>query len=86
MFKPLPVDDPKVRQPDITKAKAKLGWEPRVRLEDGLAKTIEYFRGLAAALIQARLADSERRARNAAPRTTAVASETRPPQRKDIGR
>ena len=46
VFKPLPVDDPKVRQPDITKAKAKLGWEPRVRLEDGLSKTIEYFRRL----------------------------------------
>ena len=48
VFKPLPEDDPKVRQPDITKAKAKLGWEPRVKLEDGLAKTIEYFRGLPA--------------------------------------
>ena len=46
VFKPLPVDDPKVRQPDITKAKTKLGWEPRVRLEDGLSKTIEYFRRL----------------------------------------
>ncbi len=44
VFKPLPEDDPKVRQPDITKAKARLGWEPRVKLEDGLAKTIEYFR------------------------------------------
>jgi len=44
--RPLPVDDPKVRQPDITKARAKLGWEPKVRLEDGLAKTIEYFRSL----------------------------------------
>jgi dTDP-glucose 4,6-dehydratase len=47
-FKPLPVDDPKVRQPDIAKARAKLGWEPRVPLEDGLAKTIEYFRSLPA--------------------------------------
>jgi dTDP-glucose 4,6-dehydratase len=45
-FKPLPVDDPKVRQPDIAKARAKLGWEPRVKLEDGLEKTIEYFRDL----------------------------------------
>ncbi len=44
--RPLPVDDPKVRQPDITKARTKLGWEPKVRLEDGLAKTIEYFRSL----------------------------------------
>ena len=47
VFKPLPVDDPKVRQPDITKARAKLGWEPRVRLEDGLRRTLEYFRTLA---------------------------------------
>jgi dTDP-glucose 4,6-dehydratase len=44
--RPLPVDDPKVRQPDITKARTKLGWEPRVKLEDGLARTIEYFRSL----------------------------------------
>jgi dTDP-glucose 4,6-dehydratase len=47
-FKPLPVDDPKVRQPDIGKAKEKLGWEPRVKLEDGLRKTIEYFRSVPA--------------------------------------
>jgi len=46
VFKPLPVDDPKVRQPDIAKARAKLGWEPKVRLEEGLARTIEYFRKL----------------------------------------
>jgi dTDP-glucose 4,6-dehydratase len=46
VFKPLPVDDPKVRQPDITKAKTILGWEPKVKLEDGLLKTIEYFRDL----------------------------------------
>lgn len=44
-FKPLPKDDPKVRQPDIGKAKHQLGWEPRVSLEEGLLKTIEYFRG-----------------------------------------
>jgi dTDP-glucose 4,6-dehydratase len=44
VFKPLPVDDPKVRQPDITLAKEKLGWQPKVRLEDGLARTIEYFK------------------------------------------
>ena len=42
---PLPVDDPKVRQPDISRAREKLGWEPRVKLEDGLARTIEHFRG-----------------------------------------
>ncbi|MFN2632688.1 MAG: UDP-glucuronic acid decarboxylase family protein [Thermoanaerobaculia bacterium] len=46
VYRPLPVDDPKVRQPDITKARAKLGWEPKVKLEDGLARTIEYFRNL----------------------------------------
>lgn len=41
--KPLPEDDPKVRQPDITHAKALLGWEPRVPLREGLGRTIEYF-------------------------------------------
>ena len=41
---PLPVDDPKVRRPDIRRAKAFLKWEPKVKLEDGLQKTIEYFR------------------------------------------
>ena len=41
---PLPVDDPKVRQPDITRARTLLGWEPRVAVEDGLATTIAYFR------------------------------------------
>ena len=41
--KPLPKDDPKVRQPDITKAKNILGWEPVVGLEEGLSKTMEYF-------------------------------------------
>jgi len=41
---PLPVDDPRVRRPDIRKAKLLLGWEPKVDLEDGLQKTIEYFR------------------------------------------
>jgi len=43
-FKPLPVDDPKVRQPDITKARRLLGWEPKVGLEEGLARTLEHFR------------------------------------------
>jgi nucleoside-diphosphate-sugar epimerase len=42
--KPLPEDDPKVRQPDITKARTLLGWEPKVKLEEGLIKTLEYFR------------------------------------------
>jgi len=44
VFKPLPEDDPQVRQPDITKARTILGWEPKVKLEEGLVKTIEYFR------------------------------------------
>ena len=42
-FKPLPVDDPKVRQPDVSIARRILEWEPRVSLEDGLRKTIAYF-------------------------------------------
>ena len=41
---PLPTDDPKVRQPDITLARKKLGWEPKVQLDEGLQKTIEYFK------------------------------------------
>ena len=45
-YKPLPTDDPRQRQPDITLAKAKLDWEPRVLLEDGLKETIAYFRKL----------------------------------------
>jgi dTDP-glucose 4,6-dehydratase len=44
VFKPLPEDDPQVRQPDISKAEELLGWEPKVDLELGLKKTIEYFR------------------------------------------
>jgi len=43
-FKPLPVDDPKCRQPDISKAKKLLGWEPKVKLAEGLEKTIEHFK------------------------------------------
>jgi len=46
VFKPLPADDPKQRQPNIDMAKEKLGWEPKVKLEDGLARTVEYFRTL----------------------------------------
>ncbi len=42
--RPLPVDDPKTREPDITMAREHLGWEPRVPLDEGLGKTIEYFR------------------------------------------
>jgi dTDP-glucose 4,6-dehydratase len=44
VFRPLPTDDPKVRQPDITRARTLLGWEPKVPLEEGLTTTIEYFR------------------------------------------
>jgi len=44
VFRPLPQDDPKRRQPDITRAKQLLGWQPEVRLEDGLRNTLDYFR------------------------------------------
>jgi dTDP-glucose 4,6-dehydratase len=44
VYKPLPEDDPKVRKPDITRARTLLGWEPKVPLEEGLQKTLEYFR------------------------------------------
>ena len=44
VFRPLPVDDPKVRQPDITRARKLLGWEPKVALEDGLRQAIAYFK------------------------------------------
>jgi UDP-glucuronate decarboxylase len=44
VYKDIPPDDPKQRQPDITLAKEKLGWEPRIRLDEGLKKTIDYFK------------------------------------------
>src|SRR3954453_13812357 len=44
VYRPLPEDDPKVRQPDITRARTLLGWAPKVSLEEGLTKTLEYFR------------------------------------------
>jgi dTDP-glucose 4,6-dehydratase len=44
IYSPLPTDDPKQRRPDITRARTILNWEPRVQLEEGLIKTIEYFR------------------------------------------
>jgi dTDP-glucose 4,6-dehydratase len=44
VYRPLPEDDPKVRQPDITRARTLLGWEPKVGLEEGLTRTLEYFR------------------------------------------
>lgn len=46
VYHDLPSDDPKQRQPDITMAKQELGWEPKVQLEEGLVKTVDYFRGL----------------------------------------
>jgi dTDP-glucose 4,6-dehydratase len=46
VFRPLPTDDPKVRQPDITKARRLLGWEPKVEVEDGLRRTIDWCRKL----------------------------------------
>ena len=42
-FRPLPDDDPRIRQPDITRARALLGWEPKIALRDGLARTVAYF-------------------------------------------
>jgi dTDP-glucose 4,6-dehydratase len=62
VFEPLPADDPQRRQPDITAARAKLGWEPRVSLHDGLAKTLPYF--------QASLQDARRPTRPAEPPLT----------------
>ncbi len=44
IFQPLPQDDPQVRQPDITKARQLLGWEPQVQVDEGLKRTIEFFR------------------------------------------
>jgi dTDP-glucose 4,6-dehydratase len=44
VFRPLPVDDPKQRRPDITRARTLLGWEPTVGLEEGLLKTVDYLR------------------------------------------
>jgi len=47
-IEPLPTDDPKVRRPDISRARKLLGWEPQVRLREGITRTVEYFRGLQA--------------------------------------
>ena len=46
VFKPLPPDDPKQRQPDISLAREKLGWMPKVELRDGLKRTIDYFKSI----------------------------------------
>jgi dTDP-glucose 4,6-dehydratase len=48
VYRPLPTDDPKVRQPDIGKARRLLGWEPKVEVEDGLRRTIDWCRRLVA--------------------------------------
>ena len=45
IYRPLPADDPRQRQPDITLARERLGWEPQTQLEDGLKRTIDYFKG-----------------------------------------
>ena len=44
VFRPLPMDDPKVRQPDITRARTRLGWEPRVDADEGLKLTVDWFK------------------------------------------
>ncbi len=44
VYRPLPVDDPKQRRPDITRARTILGWEPKVKLEEGLMRTVDYFK------------------------------------------
>jgi nucleoside-diphosphate-sugar epimerase len=49
VFEPLPTDDPRVRCPDISRARALLGWEPAVSLADGLERTIPWFRAALAA-------------------------------------
>jgi UDP-glucuronate decarboxylase len=49
VFKPLPSDDPRQRQPDISLAKSTLDWQPKVSIDDGLTQTIAYFRQLLSA-------------------------------------
>jgi len=44
VFKPLPQDDPRVRRPDISRARKLLGWEPKIERRDGMRRTLEYFR------------------------------------------
>ena len=51
IYEPLPIDDPKVRKPDITRARALLDWEPRVSLDEGLTSTIDFFRRKSSAVI-----------------------------------
>jgi dTDP-glucose 4,6-dehydratase len=49
-YQPLPIDDPKVRRPDITFARERLGWEPKIPVREGIARTVDYFRTLPIAL------------------------------------
>ena len=46
VFEALPVDDPQVRQPDITRARQLLGWEPQIEIREGLRRTIEHYAGI----------------------------------------
>lgn len=57
VYRPLPIDDPHQRRPDISKARELLGWEPKVSIEDGLKETIEYFRGRVSGERRARSGD-----------------------------
>jgi dTDP-glucose 4,6-dehydratase len=66
VFQPLPVDDPRVRRPDITRARTVLGWEPRVPVREGVARTIAYFR----ALLQDAASTDGFRARTMPPRSS----------------
>ena len=70
VFKPLPQDDPTQRKPDISMAKSLLGWEPRVQLEEGLKKTIKYFKGL----LPSRLDTPETQCGDSCPRLRSLAS------------
>jgi dTDP-glucose 4,6-dehydratase len=63
-YQPLPTDDPKVRKPDITRARRLLGWEPRVPVREGIERTVAYFKGLLAeSKIGARTIDEVKAAR-----------------------
>jgi dTDP-glucose 4,6-dehydratase len=54
VYRPLPEDDPRLRRPDIALARELLGWEPEVNLEEGLGRTIEYYRGLSETVLAGR--------------------------------
>jgi UDP-glucuronate decarboxylase len=63
IFKPLPQDDPLQRQPDISRARAALGWEPKIQLREGLERTIEYFDALLSARSSSSLFKQDRSVR-----------------------